>query len=252
VPPISTTIAALCLTLSAHAFAQDDDRSQRARRFFERGAAASRAGDTREAVEEFERSYEILPLPGTLLNLAVLFDDADRRIEALSAWRELLERFGGEISEDARSRTRDCIRALEDLLASVRIIVEPRDAHLYVDERATELPSDRILYLEPGQYVFVARLGDNEMSSTVDLVAGRNPSVSLRLDTNRPDLFGDPAENDLGRMRAGRLSGSVWGRPWPWVVSGGVLAAILTTVIIVVAATAQAGERSADWRVALP
>lgn len=110
---LPAALVVISLMIPAAVGAQTSDERARAQELFERGLAAAQSGDLEAALPLFEESYDLFPHAGTLFNLAYYSDEAGRSAEALAAWRELLDRYGGEISAESRAHAEARIAALE-------------------------------------------------------------------------------------------------------------------------------------------
>lgn len=86
---ISTAAFSMCFALAAPAGAQEG--VDEARGAFEAGQAAYRAGRFPEALQYFERAYELTEEPDLLYNIATVHDRLRHDREALDAYRAYLE-----------------------------------------------------------------------------------------------------------------------------------------------------------------
>lgn len=181
-----------CLTLlllsaitASSADAEESASSDRieARDVFEQGMAARSAGDYEAAAAAFEQSYQLYPHPGTLLNLAVDLDRGGRLREAYHAWRELRDRFGAVISDDAREQAHERLEQLERTLALVELQVEPPGAVIEVDGVVLgPAPLEHPLVLAPGTHRISADAPGHEgVSLSRRFGAGRHPPLRLEL-----------------------------------------------------------------------
>lgn len=134
---IALLLTLLLLPLPAEA--QSASERSLAREQFQEGVAAARDGDWNHALEAFQRSYELLPRPLTLLNLAGAYTQMGRLVEAAEAYRMFLH------EEDVTARQR---RDAEEQLAAL----EPRIPHIRL----------RVLGLEEGD---VVTLDEYQLSS---------------------------------------------------------------------------------------
>lgn len=257
--------------------AQDDDTRLEAREAFQLGVDAARGGDYERATEAFATSYELVPRPAALLNLALYLGELGREVDSHAAWTELLQRFGGVISDEAQQQARAALDELEARLAIVEVRSEPSDAALSVDGREVgRTPLEGPLVLEPGEHRFEATLA-GRVTATEDcnLAAGERIELDLQLaPLPEPDAPDDAAMNEAlrdieSRGEAVRPSadalpsggeadnGAVspeqtserrpfWRGPWPWIIGGAlVLAAGATTAIVLT----RPEEQDVDWEV---
>lgn len=213
---IRSALLTIALLFAPVLAAAQDGVEAEARELFEAGLAAAERGDPGAAVDLFQRSYELFPHPGTLLNVALYRREAGRPLGAYQAFTELLERFGPVISAETRERARTHLSELEEELATVEVATDPPGATLRLDDRevgVTPLPEP--LRLEPGDYRLEARLEGYEPTGlTLELTAGLNPLVELTLREIPPEAPEPtaPAPDEPER--------SFWRGPWPWVIGG--------------------------------
>lgn len=110
----STAAFLACCALAAPVRAQDAGVEE-ARGAFEAGQAAYRAGRFPEALQYFERAYELTEEPDLLYNIATVHDRLRHDREALDAYRAYLE---ARPRADDRANLEARIRVLEEAVAS--------------------------------------------------------------------------------------------------------------------------------------
>lgn len=154
-----------------------------AQRLFQEGVAAAQERDYTSAIEKFTESYELFPHPGTLLNLGLYQLEVGRRADAYQTLGQLLDTHNAVISEDARREVIARIRELESVLATVPVDSVPQGAMIVIDgEEWARTPLDDPLILEPGSFVFQARLDGHETATiTRNLQPGTNQLIELEL-----------------------------------------------------------------------
>ena len=250
------------------ALAQNEDDQARAQELFERGVAAARDADFPAAVEAFRRSFDLYPHPGTMLNLGLYLIDAGERVEAHATIRDLLDRYGTVISQQAREEMTQRLETLEAALARVSVESDPSGATLVVDGRERGVtPTAEPLVLEPGEHAFEARLEGREPASTSrDLAAGElvtmvltfapvssGPAPVLVVESGTEGALvtvggGEPEPAplrlELEPDAAEPERRSFWRGPWPWVVAGALL---LGAVGVTLGVTLPEDEPQPDW-----
>lgn len=112
----SLAIATALALAPPTASAQDEAVRAEARREFEAGLAAARSGDWSRAHDHFARAYEIMPVPGVLMNLAGAQRHTRRYVESAESYRRWLAEVGPD-HRDARHRE-SVVRALAELEAA--------------------------------------------------------------------------------------------------------------------------------------
>lgn len=224
------TIALLVLALStSNASAQDVDRETAAREAFDRAVAAMQEGRTREGVELFRRSLDLMPRTESAFNLAVALRGigdhvaARRTLDALAAGT-----YGALGEQEVRA-----VEVLRDEIAretpSLRIAVDAADASVAVD--GTELDGDAralIIALNPGAHQVVARAPRHrESARTIELALGETEELAIALEP-----IVEVATPSTGEPFDDTDDDTVFESPWFWIVGallvgGGVAAAVL-------------------------
>lgn len=220
----------------ATATAQRASEAVLAREQFRAGVAAARAERWQEALEAFQRSYELNPRPLTLLNLAGAYAQTGHLVEAVEAYRTfLLERRGvsGQMRADAEAQ----LASLEPRIPRVRITVLGIAEGDVVRLDAYELSAaalEQPLPVDPGDHtVSLERAGAEPLvvpfralERTVEdvLVDARALATALpRLDVStRPVETAPETPNDAG----------------VWLAIGGAAAVVVGAIVVgVVVAT---------------
>jgi tetratricopeptide (TPR) repeat protein len=88
-----------------------EEKAQRARQLYERGKAAFEMGKFDLALEEYERAYEVLPLPGLLFNIGQCYRNLGNYTQAIFSFRTYLRKL-----PQAKNRA-----AVEKLIAELRL-----------------------------------------------------------------------------------------------------------------------------------
>jgi tetratricopeptide (TPR) repeat protein len=238
----SSTLVGLCLLLLVPpvTLAQSGGDQARARELYEQGTEAAEQGDLDSAIDALSRSHALLPLPGTLYDLALYQERAGNSVEALTCWAELIDRFGDRISSQARTLALGQIERLGANAARVVVTTEPPGALLVVDgEERGPTPLERPIFLEPGTHRFEARLEGYAPAEIVrDLEGGSEREVVLVL----PEIVDEPAvpppeavetlepaDPDSDDAPTPRRRG-FWRGPWPWVIGGLLLVGAGVTI----------------------
>jgi hypothetical protein len=203
-------IGIIVVLVAVPAFAQDEAT---ARRLFDEGLAAARAGDHEAAANAFERSFELFPHPGTLLNVALYQDAAGRRADAVRSFTALLERYGSEVSPETRARV---LARLEEIERDGPSPVPPGEpgsppaSPPAVGEGLARSDGEA----EPSPDVHPAPPSSAELEETVPLAGGEDP---VRVDEAATTDTGSDEQEPPARRRG------FWRGPWPWVIAGVVV-----------------------------
>ncbi|MFO7178678.1 MAG: hypothetical protein DIU78_008280 [Pseudomonadota bacterium] len=189
-------IAVAQTTTSAPA-SSTNDAVERAEAEFRAGREAVAQGDYRTACTHFERSQELDPQLGTLLNLAVCNKHLGKPAAALRQFREAaaLARSGGHTEQEqgARAYIAELEREVPKLVVEVRDRTTPG---LRVEFDGTPLAPNhfgQVLEAEPGTHTLVASApGREPFHATVELTLGQTHTVAI------PELAEAPAPADAG------------------------------------------------------
>lgn len=150
---------------------------RRAARFYE-------AGNYERAVEEFFRVQQLAPSPRTPFNIAQCFLRLRRHEDAFLFFSEYLaNEDDAEGAEERRSYAERTIRErLEPRVARVRVVSEPANGQIFVDdvEHGSYGRTPRVLALEPGPHRIMVALGGHVTASAeVELERGSLAEVQL-------------------------------------------------------------------------
>lgn len=244
---LAPMLAPVLALAPASALAQSADPNSAAklpiaRKLYDEGVDAVNKGRWSTAYDKFKASYELVPRPITLFNLAAAQSQTGRLVEASESYRRFLrDTSDGRLNEMRESATSQ-LEALDKQIAQVTIDVghlEPDDIIL-IDE--IEFPHSALrtaIPMNPGQHVARVQRGQNAIANRkITLSSGANESVQIDLPiAPPPDLtvHRDPesgAPGVTGTSMSGRRTEPApepprsWLRsPWLWtgvaVVVGG-------------------------------
>ncbi len=233
---------------------------EQAQQLFERGVVAGREGEAQRAVELFRESFELFPLPGTLLNLGLLQLQVGEAVNAHRTFGLLLEQYDGVISERARAEVTERLRELDNRLVFLRISTRPAGALVTINGVSIgRTPLAPSVVVEPGEIEVEATLSEYEPATVSHrLRAGQTLAIDLALslssvpttnlaltslvdgpaasiDESPPtlDITLDPSQGApdglAPQTRPHRR------RLWPWITIGGVALAtsLLVTLLVV-------------------
>ncbi len=141
------------LALPALAEAQTAAERSLARQQFQDGVAAARESDWERALEAFQRSYELLPRPLTLLNLAGAYAQTGRLVEAAEAYRMFQHEDG--VTERQRADAEAQLQALEPRIPHVRLRIvglEDGDVVMLDEYQLSSAALDEAYPVDPGDH----------------------------------------------------------------------------------------------------
>lgn len=213
-----------------------------ARKLYDEGVDAINKGRWSTAYDKFKASYELVPRPSTLFNLAAAQSQTGRLVEASESYRRFLRDTADGRFNDMRSEATTQLDALDKQIAQVTIDVshlEPDDIIL-IDE--IEFPHSALrtaIPMNPGQHVARVQRGQSAIANRkITLASGATESVQIDLPIAQPadlTVHRDPesaAPGVTGTSISGRRTEPApepprsWLRsPWLWtgvaVVVGG-------------------------------
>ena len=154
-----------------------------ARRAFEAGLGAARAGDWELALSRFRRAYEIVPAPGVLINVA----GAQRQLGQTAAAVRTYERFLLEAVEGSATRHRATaereLAELEPRVGRITLVVSSLAPDDEVRAGGYLVPHDefREVAVDPGAIeVTLTRGGAVVATASAEVAAGERVAVELR------------------------------------------------------------------------
>jgi tetratricopeptide (TPR) repeat protein len=219
---------ALAQTEAAAAGSGENASSDRARASFSEGLRHLRVEHWAEAEVAFRRSLELVPRASTRYNLALVLFKQRRARESLAQLDELLaapQAAGDERHHEYARTLRPLV--LSELL-SVKVLVEPANAQLEIDDEAvTATGSPRSVWLDPGPHrVHVFAPGHASHRASLRAERGRTEQWEIKLlalpgdappATERAKISSQPPA-----VRAPREPGqrSTFVRMAPWVSIG--------------------------------
>ena len=161
----------------------DELLQKEADRHFKSGVALYRDAKYAEALDEFERAYEIAPHPLVLFNIAECHRDLLHYAEAVASYRRFLVEGNGRVPAARLAAAQAELDALIALIARVTVTIVPasEDAVLILDGRELDRPVMPLI-LPPGEHRLIARAaGRRDAARTLQLSAGDSLAVQLEL-----------------------------------------------------------------------
>lgn len=229
--PLAVAVG-LAIGVPGRALGQTAAERSLAREQFQDGVAAARDGDWNRALEAFQRSYELLPRPLTLLNLAGAYTQMGRLVEAAEAYRMFLHEE--EVTARQQRDAEEQLAALEPRIPHVRLRIlgiETGDVILLDEYQLSSAALDEAYPVDPGEHsATVERAG--HAARVVPFTASEGVQQDVLIDV-RPESWpalaaGEEGLGDEGRggeepiVPAGR---SIAEEPAFWIVLGSILVA---------------------------
>jgi tetratricopeptide (TPR) repeat protein len=111
-------------------------------RLFEEGRQLLAAGRASEACPKFERSQELDPGRGTLINLAACYEAIGHLVEALAVYEDVLAQSGAANDDQRLDAAKKLIEKLEPRIPRLTVIVDAaRPAGLVITIAGVEVPA---------------------------------------------------------------------------------------------------------------
>jgi hypothetical protein len=213
--------ATLCLALAAPAAAQphppptgDGEASSEADRLFDEGRRLLDAGRAAEACPYFERSQELDPGRGTLINIAACYEAVGRLVDALRVFRDVRQQ-SEEAGDAPRLQTaRRRIAEIEARIPHLTLEVatpRPEGFVIAVDRAEVDVASWEDVTVDPGMVEIVASApGYRRYETTVTVEAdGSHATVAIpaleRAMSGEPDSVPIDLRRDPKRVRVGQI-----------------------------------------------
>lgn len=172
---------------------------QLAKREFERGIAALKAGRHQEAIEALNESYRNGPTSLTLYNLGLGYQSLGNAPKAVEIWEQYLQAADPNSGErqtiDAVKREMERIKSM---FARFELSVEPASAQIFLDAEAAT-PVNNELWVEPGsRRIQIVAPGFEDFEQSLVVQSGR---FSLDIKLRRPQ--GTPQQVALALLTEG-------------------------------------------------
>lgn len=163
---------------------------QEADRHFKAGVARFKEAKFAEALDEFQRAYEISPHPLVLYNIAGCYRELSRYGEAVRFYTRFLAEGPGKVPPGRLSDAKTELDGIYALVSRLTVKVEPAEgAQLLLDGTPLgALPLEMPLILVPGDHKLRARApGRVDAEREVKVAAGDVSSIELSLPALVPD-----------------------------------------------------------------
>jgi hypothetical protein len=183
-----------CCLASASGYAQSSETKAAAEALFEQGRKSLDAGKVAEACQQFEKSDQLDPAPGTQLNLASCYEKLGRTASAWATYKRAAATARTRGQNDREKAALDRADQLEAKLSRLTIVVPPaaRVDGLRLTRNGQEVEAalfGQAVPVDPGvQSLQATAPGKKAWSASVNVAAnGAGQSVSV------PPLADDPA-----------------------------------------------------------
>lgn len=205
---------------SAAASPDDGGPSPEARAANSEALELSKNGHYAEALEKFQRAYDLSPSYVILYNIGRMARFTQDFARSLTAFQRFLNE-GKDIETSHRSEVEQEIAALASLVAWVTVKTDA-GAHVFVDGQEVGVaPIDRKIPMNPGARSFRADKAGASVTKDITLKAGDASNVVLDFE-KPPVTVPKPVVNDRFRFPSGVVVAA-------WVVTGAFTAGAVVT-----------------------
>lgn len=153
-----------------------------AKALFDKGMALSAESRWAEALEAFEASNKIAPVPVVQYNIAYNLRTLGRYVEAKQRLQALLDS-----APTARPPLKPSLKQdidtlfgeVKEKIVRLSVKLDPPDGELQVDGTTTKLPADGTLEVDPGKHVFVIKKQGHETTSISRTLSSSDTTLVL-------------------------------------------------------------------------
>ncbi len=245
---LALLVLASVLGSGTTARAQETPATTEARLHFDRAVALFESGDTRGALAEFQRVYDLTARSSVLYNIGVTYQALHDYPRAIEALRRYLASTEGRATPQ-RDLTVRALAQMETLVAHLQIVRSPPEATVLLDGRA--LTDDHVT-VGPGAHVVSATApGRQPQQIEVTVVSGDDRVVPISLNPlTTAAIPAPPMATVIAPRPRADAHPTLPDRRWFWsmVVTGGALAigASITGVVAIAAQRDYATHRVGD------
>ncbi len=151
------------------------------------GVELMKKGDAAGALMHFDQAYALVPSPKIFFDLGLAHDALGQNAQALTAFTRFVEETESP-NAASLAKARERIAMLKSLVASVTVICDVAGASVEIDgTSAGTTPLHGLVFVEPGDHVFVATAGPQTGRKKFAAVAGRKVDVTLELSLPPPN-----------------------------------------------------------------
>lgn len=183
VPAVPSALVTRASAAPAPAPSAGGNAEAEAKRHFDIGLKLYKEKLYEAALTEFEQSYEIVPRPSALRNVAQCHRDLKRMAEAYATYGKLLSVHAAQLSPKEKDAVQKAIKELENVTGTLTLTVSPDGATILVDgKKVGESPLASPVRLDVGPHtVKVQKDGFLTQESPVKVVAQQQGTFEAKL-----------------------------------------------------------------------
>ena len=185
-------VVALCLLFHSVALAQSPSEEERAQAsaHFRRGVELFQEEAFRAALAEFQRANEIAPDYRLLYNIGQVKLELHDYLGAAQAYERYLSAGYLDISPERRKEVEDALTALRERVSSVKIVVNRKDAEVFIDDvKVGTSPIAAPVLVNVGGHRVTARTSYGSTDTEIiDVAGGDMANVTLEVAAPTPSV----------------------------------------------------------------
>ena len=205
--------------------------NQEAKALFEKGLALSGESRWAEALEAFEASYKLAPVPVVQYNIAYNLRTLGRYVEAKQRLQSLIDTSRDPKATPIKPALKQDIDQLfaevKDKVVRLTVRLDPPDGELQVDGTVTKLPPDGVLEFDPGKHVFVIKKEGFETTSITRTLSSTDTEMQLKAPARKTETRLIEREKVVESPDR-----PFYTRAWFWTVTGVVVLGGATAIYI--------------------
>jgi hypothetical protein len=154
---------------------------EEAAQHFAQGMDLVADGRVKQALDEFQRAYSLLPHYAVLYNIGQAHSDLGQPLQALKAFRRYLEDGQEQISARRRAHVEQKLAELEASVAEVTVRSSASDARVHIDGALVgQLPLKQPIRVNPGVHRVKVYAAERDPAiKTVSVAPGEHAQVML-------------------------------------------------------------------------
>jgi tetratricopeptide (TPR) repeat protein len=183
------------------------DPLKESKEYFQRGVILFGAGDTKGALENFLKSYDLRPHYKVKYNIGICYYSLGQYAEAANELEEFLLRSGEDVDAETEQKLLHILEEVRPKLGKIYFIVAVEGTEIVVDgKHAGVFPMQRPYYVLPGEHELHAMAPDgSEWSGKVAVDAGERKDIKIYFSNPamKPWKDQDAAGRGAGKPGAG-------------------------------------------------
>lgn len=134
----------------------NSEKKQLAKKYFREGVSYYESGKHAQALESFQKSYEIKPHWAIRFNLGLCYKELGMYVKAREEFNKFVEEGGSKINPSTKKQVEQAIAELNNIIAVVTIEVNVKKAEILMDGKTVGYtPMSDKVYLNPGSHILI-------------------------------------------------------------------------------------------------